>query len=339
MGIRAPVMKDARRVVRRLRNWLSAFLSGSVRQVADNLYVYSPLTLPPFGARWQRQLNRKVFLPMVQRAVRRMGMRDPMILTYLPTDAAVDLINLLRSPKSVVAYYRVDKLALLAPHAQELREAEERLCRMSDFVLATCVELAETIAHCNSNVYVMPNGVNLEAFPIEDIVAPDAAGDNANSPTRLADDFPQGRPVIGYVGGLTRHVDFELLTAMALARPQWSWVFVGPEQHSLNGLRKLPNVYLLGERPHHDLVTYIRRFDVCVIPYRLTSFTETVDPTKLNEYLAVGKPVVSTNLPFVRRFNERHGVLLTADEQPESFLGAGFGVVANPDLVCQMQHS
>jgi GT2 family glycosyltransferase len=70
------------------------------------------------------------------------------------------------------------------------------------------------------------------------------------------------------------------------------------------------------------LVKFIREFDVCIIPYKLSAYTKTVVPTKLNEYLAVGKPVVSTNLPAVRSFNEQHDILLTSDEQPGCFLRA-----------------
>jgi glycosyltransferase involved in cell wall biosynthesis len=84
----------------------------------------------------------------------------------------------------------------------------------------------------------------------------------------------------------------------------------------------VPNVHFLGQQPHRELVNFIREFDVCIIPYKLNAYTTTVVPTKLNEYLAVGKPVVSTNLPAVCSFNQEHDVLLTSDEQPETFMQA-----------------
>jgi glycosyltransferase involved in cell wall biosynthesis len=87
-------------------------------------------------------------------------------------------------------------------------------------------------------------------------------------------------------------------------------------------LGELPNVHFVGQQPHRSLANFIREFDVCIIPYRLNSYTATVVPTKLNEYLAVGKPVVSTNLPAVRHFEELHGVLTISDEAPENFLRA-----------------
>jgi glycosyltransferase involved in cell wall biosynthesis len=120
-----------------------------------------------------------------------------------------------------------------------------------------------------------------------------------------------------------RHVDFGLIREMALRRPEWSWVCVGALQAATGELAGLPNVHLTGQRPHAELADYVRGFDVCVVPYVNSRYTATVVPTKINEYLAVGKPVVSTALPPVREFNEEHrGVLLTADPTPESFLAA-----------------
>ena len=87
-------------------------------------------------------------------------------------------------------------------------------------------------------------------------------------------------------------------------------------------LSDLPNVHLVGQQPHEHLAHYIRRFDVCLIPYLSHPATATVLPLKLNEYLAMGKPVVSTNLPVIGAFNERHGVLITAPNEAASFLRA-----------------
>jgi glycosyltransferase involved in cell wall biosynthesis len=84
----------------------------------------------------------------------------------------------------------------------------------------------------------------------------------------------------------------------------------------------MPNVYLLGQRPHSELAQYIRNFDVCTVPYVNAEVTSTVVPLKINEYLAMGKPVVSTELPTVCDFNSRHHVLATAPNETEAFLSA-----------------
>ena len=117
---------------------------------------------------------------------------------------------------------------------------------------------------------------------------------------------------------------------MALKRPDWSWVCVGALQVALGDLAGLPNVHLTGERPHSELVDYVRQFDVCIVPYVNSAYTATVVPTKINEYLAVGKPVVSTALPPVCEFNNEHRILITTAADSGSFLAAVAEALAIP---------
>lgn len=321
-GVRSPGLKDAGRIMKRVKRWTSSLSSGGVREVAPNIHVCSPLVLPPFGSGWQRRINRRLLLPLVKRTAQRLGMKDALLWTYLPTDTAVDMINLLRTPRSVVVYYCIADFSQLTPHTRKLRQSEQAVTELSNLIFAQGPELA---AHClqwNENVHIFPFGVNLEAFPLDSEVngigrAKDkATGSEADRLKNLP------RPIIGYVGGLHKHVDLNLLTMMACARPDWSWVFVGAIQTAMGKLSNLPNVHFIGQRPHHELIHYIRRFDVCIVPYVSSLYTDTVVPTKINEYLAVGKPVVSTQLPAVCDFNERHNVLLTAPAEPEKFLQA-----------------
>lgn len=322
-GVRAPGIKDASRVWARLKRWTRSLGSSGVRQVASNIYVCSPLILPPFGSGWQRRINRKILLPAIRRAARRLGMRGDVIWTYLPTDTALDLINQLRASHSVVVYYCVDNFAQLTPRVSQLKQSEQAVLESSDVVFATHTALAASCAQWSRNVHVFPFGVDLKAFPLEK-KARGASSDNSSNGARgqLSESvLPElARPVIGYVGGLHRHIDFRMLAEMARARPLWSWVFVGAIQTELTEFAALPNVHLTGQKPHGELVRYIREFDVCIVPYAESLYTATVVPTKINEYLALGKPVVSTKLPSVCEFNRRHDVLLTAAQQAGEFL-------------------
>jgi len=323
-GVRAPGVADLGRVRSRLSRWIKSLASQGVRQVAPNLWVCAPLALPPFGARWQRRLNRRLFLPLVRRAARRLKLRPDVIWTYLPTDTALDLIDLLRRPRGVVLYYCIADFGQLAPQVEALRRSEDTLLRRCDVVFAQGPELAADCERCNGQVSIFPFGVNIEAFaprsPLEEAAQSDSrVVDEADCPPAMRG---LARPVIGYIGGLHRHVDCDLLAAMARARPQWSWVFVGPLQTDVEELAALPNVHFLGQQAHAELVHYVRRFDVCTVPYVASFYTDTVVPTKINEYLAVGKPVVATPLPAVRAFNSQHDVLSLASARPEEFLDA-----------------
>jgi glycosyltransferase involved in cell wall biosynthesis len=329
-GVRSPGVRDAARVAFRLKRWASALKSGGVREVAPNIYVCSPLVLPPFGSRLSRALNRRVFLRLVRRTARGLGMRRPLVWTYLPNDTTLDLIRSLE--RSGLVYYCVADFAQLTPNAERLRAAERELISMSDIVFTQCTALSNLCAPLNANTHVFPFGVNIDAFPLAEPPRAARPGD-AREAVRNGDDASTARlpkPVVGYVGGMHRHVDFKLIREMAAARPEWSWVCVGALQADTSGLAELPNVHMLGQKPHDELVEHIRRFDVCIVPYVNSVYTETVVPTKINEYLAVGKPVVSTDLPTVCEFNEEHRVLFTAPARAEDFLRAIETALAQP---------
>ncbi|HEY0321528.1 MAG TPA: glycosyltransferase [Pyrinomonadaceae bacterium] len=322
MGVRSPGLKDAARVLTRFKRWGKSLRTGGVREVAPNIYVCSPLIMPPFASALHRTLNRRLFLPLIRRTARKLGIEDAMLWTYLPTDTAFDLINILRTRSSTVVYYCIADFAHLTPHTEKLLESERSIVETSDIVFAQGPELAERCGRWNSSVHIFPFGVNLDAFPL-DPPGNDTAGAHGSNNSHALSALPQlPRPVIGYIGGMHKHVDFRMLTELARMRPEWSWVFVGALQTDVGNLSTLPNVHLLGQQPHYELARYIHTFDVCIVPYVESAFTATVVPTKINEYLAAGKPVVSTSIPAVVEFNRRHNALLTAVAQSDKFLEA-----------------
>lgn len=317
-GVRAPGLGDAGRVFARLKSWIDSLSSRGVREVAPNVYVCSPLVLPPFGSRLRRLINSRLLLPLVYRAAQNLQFGDPLIWTYLPTDTARDLIRLFKRPKSAVVYYCLADFSELSPNRERVEQSEKSLVEMSDVVFANCMKLAKRLGQWTDNVHVFPPGVDLSAFPDPEQETNSSDGVRGEQDKELIQSFP--RPVIGYMGGLHRHIDFDLIVKMATLRPDWSWVFVGPFQAPVETLQGCANIHLLGPKPHSVLVRYLRSFDVCIVPYLKTVYTETVVPVKINEYLAVGKPVVSTNLPTVSEFNERHHILITTENEPTRFL-------------------
>jgi glycosyltransferase involved in cell wall biosynthesis len=314
-GVRSPGLKDTKRVVSRLGRSLRSLGRRGARQVAPNIFVYSPLVLPPFGSAWQRLLNRHFFLRHLRGTTRGLGMKDILVWTYLPTDTALDIIRTHDNDSSLLIYYAVADFSYLTPKTDQLERSEGELLRLTDLLFVNCSELAGKFAKWNPDPHVFPPGVDMSAFPLEISTEPVDRPD----PLGLAK-LP--RPIIGYVGGLHRFVDYDLVAAMARARSDWSWVFLGAHQVPLEKLQGLPNVHLLGQQPHEELATHKRFFDVCIVPYLKTSETSTVVPTKINEYLAAGKATVSTNLPTVCEFNEQHHVLTTTAGTAQEFLQA-----------------
>jgi len=108
------------------------------------------------------------------------------------------------------------------------------------------------------------------------------------------------RPMIGYVGVISERIDFGLVEFLAQNRKDYSFVFVGPFYGNVGDwvrrLKRLKNVFFLGERHYDEIPNYIASFDVCIIPHIVDEFTLSNDPMKVYEYIYAGKPVVSTGI-------------------------------------------
>lgn len=314
-GVRSPGLGDAGRVFARLKSWMGSLKSRGVREVAAGVYVCSPLILPPFGTGVRKFINRHFLLPLIRRVFRKLDMRDVIIWSYLPTDTVLDLIKLVRTQRGATIYYCMADFPQLTPDSAQIAGTESLLVEQSDLVFANCTKISKRLSEHGKQVHIFPPGVNLDAFPFSSGGTTNPPGPQPGSKIETLK-----HPVIGYIGGLHRHVDFDLIVKMANARPDWSWVFVGPLQASTEKLDGSRNIYLEGAKPHEELATYLQRFDVCIVPYLRSEYTETVVPVKVNEYLAAGKPVVSTDLPTVSEFNERHNILITTKNTSEDFL-------------------
>jgi uncharacterized SAM-binding protein YcdF (DUF218 family) len=161
----------------------------------------------------------------------------------------------------------------------------------------------------NDKVYRFPFAVNFKEFEKASI-----------KETSMPEEFKNIKtPIIGYVGGVHKWINQDLIKYLAEKCPQYSFVFIGPIQADMSKLQVLKNIYFFGKKEHDRLPYYIKHFDVGAIPYIITEYTNNVYPTKLNEYLSLGKPVVSTSLPEVIGFNKEYGDIVQVAEDSDMF--------------------
>jgi uncharacterized SAM-binding protein YcdF (DUF218 family)/glycosyltransferase involved in cell wall biosynthesis len=313
-GVRPPSLRDVPRLRQRVRNW-SRGVKG-FREEAPNLFVYSPLVLPFPYSQIAWRVNGLLLVRSVRRWMRAVGATRPMVLTFLPTPTARYLIREL-DPELVV-YYCIDDFAASSARARRIRTSEDRLMREADMVWVTSEKLRLRAASFSRDVHMFPFGVNFPQFEA-------VRKENAEAPVDVR---ALPRPIVGYVGGVHRFVDQDLIVAVADGLPHASVVLVGPLQTDVGALRRRRNVHLLGARPHRDVPAYIKAFDVALVPYRLGEYTANVYPTKLNEYLAMGTPVVATDLPEIRRFNGDHEDVVSVAGTADGFVGAVRAAVA-----------
>ncbi len=315
-GVRMPALKDLSRVKSRFLKLQRGKAKEGITEIQENLFVCSPIVLPPFGSTISRNLNKKVFLPVIKKIADSLGMNDAVIWTFLPTDTAADIIRLLWDKKSPIIYYVAGDFDRLVSNVKRLRKSEQEIVGISNTVLTICSDLSDRYRVSHDKVHTFPYGVDLFAF---------RNGAETSVPESVKSIVDTGLneehiPLIGYVGAIHRHVNLQMLEEAATIRKTWQWQFVGPIHSDISRIEKLPNVSFLGQQTHKDLVHFIERFDVCTIPYIRSPYTDTVVPVKLNEYLAVGKPVVATDIPLVKQFNDTHNVIKLCTNNAADFV-------------------
>ena len=270
------------------------------RQVAANIWAVRPIRPLP-GARLSR-LSDRVECLQVARAARRLGLERPMLWTQDPRAAA--LVDLL--PADRLLYDLTDDWAAFESDAARRARVQARidkLCARAELVLA-CSRPLERAARKLTTTQVL--------------YVPNAVEDRGGAMATPADIRRLPRPRLGYVGTLhTSRLDVELLAEAARLRPRWSFVLLGPNELDSGDRDRLlgfPNVHDLGVRPHARVRAYLEALDVCLIPHRITEFTRSLDPLKLYEYLAAGRPVVATPVGNASDLQSHVAVATTAKE-------------------------
>jgi glycosyltransferase involved in cell wall biosynthesis len=231
-------------------------------------------------------------------------LENPLVVLYYPFDEEV-IGQIERQCKDPMLVYDVLDSIEIHP-GQRAQDNHERLLDRADMVVASSRALYDLLKDRRPDTVYVPNGVDRDHFAT---AAPrEQAADLARLP----------RPVIGYYGALAEWFDYDLLRRAAVARPRYQFVLIGPatQPDELDGLLRLPNVRHLGEKSYEELPGYVSAFDVGILTFRQYEVTRCVRPLKVLEYLAAGKPVVSTRLPDMADWP---GVLMADDA--EGFVG------------------
>jgi glycosyltransferase involved in cell wall biosynthesis len=192
-------------------------------------------------------------------------------------------------PRSLLIYDRMDPYSefATAPAADARRELD--LLHDADLVFAGGRALRVGVEFLRPDALLLPSGVEFEHFA-------KAREAGLAVPSELAA-IPG--PILGYFGAVDERLDFELLERLCRLRPYWSVVLIGPLVGFSTPPVAAPNLHFMGSRPYDSLPAYLKGFDVCLMPFAETELTVLISPTKTPEYLAGGKPVVSTPIPDV----------------------------------------
>ena len=250
----------------------------------DNLTVYAaPPVLPFFNKyRFLNRINQKRLARYIKKRMKENGFQKPYLWCYSPTSC--DLIA--HIPNAGVIYDCVDRHSaykgMIDPAVVD--RMEEDLARLASQVFCTAQGLYETLVRYNKNTELIPNGAAYEIFSRASGKAEKKEGEG---------------PVFGFVGMLQECIDYELIRRISERWPEGEIDLIGRPLPGvdLSLLEGRENVRFLGLFPQTELPEHIRRFDVCLNVFREGKLSKDVSPLKFYEYLATGKPVVSTREP------------------------------------------
>lgn len=234
-------------------------------------------------------MNTALLVRHVRRALRALTVTSPILWLTDPYHVAL----LGRLGEKLACYFNFDEFPDIEDNRRVrelLRRLDDDLTRRADVVFATSRAQWERRAAINAQTHFVPNGVDFDLFHRALTETLPVPADVAHVP----------RPIIGFVGWLTKHIDVTVLRRIAETYEHCTLVLVGPGE--LRGpdaavLRRRPNVVFVGRKAHAEVPAYLRLFDVALMPYVATGHVLSAYPAKLHEYLAAGRTVVATALP------------------------------------------
>ncbi|MDX2052847.1 MAG: glycosyltransferase family 1 protein [Polyangiaceae bacterium] len=240
-------------------------------------------------------IQRKLLLELV----RTYNLEDYLLWYYTPMALG---IGTCLSPIATI-YDCMDQLSAFKGAPPELVEREAELMARADVVFTGGWSLYEAKRTQHPNVHAFPSSVDVAHF----------------ATARVPQEDPEDmrcipRPRLGFFGVIDERMDLALVRGVAEARPDWQLVMVGPVvKISEAELPALGNIHYLGSKSYAELPRYISGWDVALMPFAKNESTKYISPTKTPEYLAAGRPVVSTSIKDVVRPYKAQGLVSIAD--------------------------
>lgn len=287
LGVKMPSAGEGKMFLRRVARKCKS-MSRFLRDGGEGFHVMTPV-YAPMNAGFLGRTMRGSLAMQIRTALRLRGMHRPLVWVACPT-AAVVLESL---PVAGIVHQLSDCYAALNAGWSELSvQREGEVAQSADLIICASGRLMDWARQRYGQGEYVDHGVDFDRF--------DAAVQERQTPDELRD---VGAPIVGFFGNMDDNtVDRALLEAVICARPAYRFALVGPMAANFESLKALPNVIAVPQQPYERIPHYGAAFDVCLMPWLRNDWIAHCNPVKLKEYLALGKPIVSTPFPELERF-------------------------------------
>jgi glycosyltransferase involved in cell wall biosynthesis len=285
-----PNIREGKMFFRRLLRKVKSVSTG-LKMSDTCFWVFSPLTLPVHHLNWAEPVNETILRWQVHRVVHKLRMSKPIIWVACPAacDTAIKMKN------SFLVYQRTDRYEEY-PNVDPgiIRKYDQKLKTAADLTLFVSSSLYEQEHSQCRNALFLDHGVDYDVFATAE-----------QTPYKPKDIAHIPRPIIGFFGAIDDHTsDIPFIEKIVDLLPEMSFVFVGKASSDVSRLKNKKNTWLLGQKPYEQIPHYGKCFDVAIMPWRQNRWIEMCNPVKLKEYLALGKPIVSTPFAELQKYRD-----------------------------------
>jgi glycosyltransferase involved in cell wall biosynthesis len=322
--------RDVSHAARRLNfKDVAAELPAAVPEF-PNILLTRGIKLMPNSLAAGRRVNEALLRRHLRYAAARAGLRNPVL--WINPHGAHHCVG--RLGESAAVYDITDDWITFSQSPREtalIARQDAALCKKADAVIVCSQKLYDLKAGVTppERLHLIPNGVDADHYR--------TVTDRSLALPAIARGWK--RPVFGYTGMIhPARVDLELLDQLAVALPHATFAMVGPHHlvpETVARLSARGNIVFTGPVPYRDIPSYMRAFDVCMTPHLMTPFTESLNPIKLWEYLAAGKPIVATDVAGFRDYPRLVKIARTAAD----FAAALNAALAEPDTMVETRRA
>lgn len=300
--MRSQLLKNPDNPMTQKRKRVLEGIDPPLEKISENMWLLNPRMVSesinwiPFHPlfRCLNHRNEKRFAEKIKEAIKELDFKNYIILNDNSMIIGSDLKKLLKP--ELYIYLLRDAVTLVSYHKRHGSRMEPKIIAKSDLTVCNSDYFCNFASEYNPNSHMIGQGCDVSMYS-----DPDGS-------LKIPDDVKDiKRPIVGYTGALTSiRLDPDILVHIAKARPDWSLVLVGPEDEVFDDsvLHQLPNVHFLGRKDPSELPAYVKSFDVAINPQVINPITDINYPLKIDEYLAMGKPVVASKTTFMDYFKD-----------------------------------